>query len=409
MTMRFGDGRDWFFEKRFGMFVHWGLYAIPAWHEQIQYRRGIPRREYEQLARQFNPVLFDPEAWLDLAEATGMGYITFTTKHIDGFCLWDTAETDYKVTNTPYGRDVLAMLADACHRRELPLCLYHSIVDNHHPSYPNQGRAHELAQPEEGDEPDLDRYMAYLKSQVVELCTNYGEIHGFWWDANRTGIQDPSINSTIRSLQPNAVINCRGFDDGDFDLFERDYRTEAGEILRFERPTEACQAVGRESWGFRRDEDYYTTKYLMQSIDRMMAKGANYLLNVGPMADGTIAPEDARILRRVGQWYGTVREAFDGAEPAAELTANREVLLTRRGTTLYVHLPTDPPTHAVVLNPLDEMPRRATLLNTGEELEARVELLPRFFSQGTPCLRIRNLPVDAHRDTVMVLKLEFDG
>ncbi len=129
MITRFGDGRDWFFEKRFGMFVHWGLYALPAWHEQILWRGEITRREYETLPRQFNPVAYDPERWLDAAESAGMEYLCFTTKHHDGFCMWDTQETDYNIVNTPYGRDVLAMLAEACERRGILLCLYYSLPD----------------------------------------------------------------------------------------------------------------------------------------------------------------------------------------------------------------------------------------------------------------------------------------
>jgi alpha-L-fucosidase len=141
MLTRFGDDRDWFFEKRFGLFVHWGLYSIPAWHEQMQWRKRVPRGGYEKLAGQFNPVRFDPDAWLDLAEEAGMQYLCFTTKHHDGFCLWDTAGTDYNVMNSPYGRDILAILAEACHRRGFPVSLYYSAVDWQHPNYPNQGRS----------------------------------------------------------------------------------------------------------------------------------------------------------------------------------------------------------------------------------------------------------------------------
>jgi len=123
---------NWFFRKRFGMFVHWGLYAIPAVHEQYQQRYHIPRRQYEQYARQWDPVLFDPEKWLDLMQEAGMEYLTFTTKHHDGFCMWDTKQTSFNVMNTPYGKDILGMLADACHKRDIPLSLYYSIVDWHH-------------------------------------------------------------------------------------------------------------------------------------------------------------------------------------------------------------------------------------------------------------------------------------
>ena len=178
---RFGDGRDWFFEKRFGMFVHWGIYSIPAWHEQYQWRASMPRSEYVKFADQFNPKKFNPALWLDLMQEAGMEYITFTTKHADGFCMWDTKYTDYNIMHTPFRKDVLGMLADECHKRKVPLCLYYSVVDWHHPDYPNQGRSHELPNPEPGDKPDWNKYKEYLKNQVTELCSNYGVIHGIWW------------------------------------------------------------------------------------------------------------------------------------------------------------------------------------------------------------------------------------
>jgi alpha-L-fucosidase len=408
MIPRFGDGRDWFFEKRFGLFLHWGLYAIPAWHEQHLYRLGLTRGEYAKLIHEFDPVRFDPDQWLDLAEEAGMQYVCFTTKHVDGFCLWDTAQTDYNVMNTPYGRDVLAVLADACHRRGFPLCLYYSKVDEHHPNFPNAGGPYELPGPEEGDEPDLGKYKAFVKEQVRELCTDYGEIGGFWWDVQAFEHSDPSFNELIRSLQPNAVLNDRGFSPGDFDTAERDWSKPADELLAFERPMEACQSVGMESWGYKEDEDYYTVPYLIQSLDKVLAKGGNYLLNVGPMADGTIAPKHAAMLRAVGKWYRTVKEAFDGTQPVSHLTDNREVLLTQTGSTLYVHLFRTPRGDRVLLNPIDVLPRKATLLNTGAEVEARVDLVPRFHQQKKAYLRLRNLPVGDLADTVPVVKLEFE-
>jgi len=242
----FGDGRDWFFEARFGMFVHWGIYAVAGWHEQHQWRGRVPRTEYVKLAGQWNPVKFDPDQWLDLAESAGMRYVCLTTKHHDGFCLWDTKLTDFNTMNTPYGRDIVGMLAEACHRRKLPLCLYYSCADWHHPNYPNEGRHHEL-EPQPGDEPDLMKYLDFLKGQVRELCTNYGEIHGFWWDMNVPGHVDPSINNMIRQLQPSCVINNRGYDEGDFGTPERDYDASADETVGEGRPVEACQSVGIEA------------------------------------------------------------------------------------------------------------------------------------------------------------------
>ncbi|MFM1549122.1 MAG: alpha-L-fucosidase [Lentisphaeria bacterium] len=410
-AFRFGDGRDWFFSKPFGMFVHWGLYAIPAWHEQVQQRRGMQRAAYEELIDSFNPQQFDPDAWLDVAASAGMTSLCFTTKHHDGFCLWDTRQTDFNVMQSPYGKDILGLLAEACQRRGVPLSLYYSIVDWHHPNYPNQGRNHELPGPEPGDTPDLERYLRFLNEQVRELCTNYGEIHGFWWDNNRTDVRDPSINEMIRKLQPNAVINDRGFDDGDFGTPERDYDSYVNEVAAFDRPTQAVESVGHESWGYKADEDYHADSYLIRSIDKILAKGGVYLLNVGPTADGAIPPEAVRILQTIGRWYAAVNVAFDPAVPAPGETENRDVLLTRNGNNLYVHLYKPPPTSRVHLKPIRTLPKQAVLLNTGVPVETCVDFLPSEAvtdSGHHEYLRLRNLPVNDLADTVMVVQLTFD-
>ncbi|MCE5218087.1 alpha-L-fucosidase [bacterium] len=405
---RFGDGRDWFFERRFGLFVHWGLYAIHGWHEQEQWRGRVDRGEYEKLQAQWNPVRYNPDEWLDLAEEVGMRYVCLTTKHHDGFCLWNTKQTDFNTMNTPYGKDIVGMLAEACHRRGFPLCLYYSCADWHHPNYPNQGRHHELPVPLPGDEPDHARYLEYLKAQVEELCTQYGEIHGFWWDMNVEKHVDPTINQRIRELQPKAVINNRGYDEGDFGTPERDYDQGADAPLTFGRPTEACQSVGIESWGYRVDEDYYTDRHLQRSLDKYLARDANYLLNVGPTADGRIAEKPAAILKRLGKWYRSVRESFEEVEPASSLAANREVLLTRRGNTVYVHLYRDPVGEAVKLKPLAVTPRKATLLNTGEPVDFAVDLVPSDHVEHKPYLRLRGLPVNEWAKSVLVVRLEFE-
>ncbi len=320
---KFGDGRDWFFERRFGMFIHWGLYAIPAWHEQHQWRARVPRAEYVKLAEKWNPAKFDPDRWMDIMQEAGMKYITFTTKHHDGFCLWDTALTRFNTMNTPYRHDILGQLSDACHKRNIPLCLYYSIADWNNPNYPNQNRHHELPKPEPGDNPDWDKYMSFLKEQVKELCTNYGKIHGFWWDMNVPQHKDPSVNEMIRKLQPEAVINNRGFDDGDFGTPERDFDSSSAEARTLERPTEACQSVGMESWGYKSDEDYYSDFHLQASIDRYLARGANYLLNVGPDSLGSIPIESAAILKRLGKWYSSVKESFEDVESTPELISRK--------------------------------------------------------------------------------------
>lgn len=402
---QFGDGRDWFLEKRFGMFVHWGIYAIGGWHEQHQWRGRVPRDEYVKLAEQWNPTRFDPEEWLDLAREVGMQYLCLTSKHHDGFCLWDTKLTDFSTRHTPYGKDIVGMLAETCHRRDFPLCLYYSCADWHHPNYPNEGRHHELP-PQPGDEPDFARYLEFLRGQVRELCTNYGKIHGFWWDMNVPEHRDASINAMIRELQPGIIINNRGYDGGDFGTPERDYDPSGEGVLAFAQPTEACQSVGVESWGYRADEDYYTDRHLMASIDRYLARGANYLLNVGPMADGTIAPVQQGILRRIGAWYAKVKEGLVDVEPCSHLTGNREVLLTRRQDTVYVHLHREPVCGAVKLKPIQALPRSATLLNDGRAVECSVEVLPSEHDSQEPCLRLKGLPVNEFCNEVLVFRLE---
>jgi alpha-L-fucosidase len=407
LAPRFGDGRDWWFQKRFGLFVHWGLYAIEGWHEQDQWRRRIPRAEYVKLQARWNPTAFNPDAWLDAAEAAGMKYICLTTKHHDGFCIFESKHTQYHSVNTPYGKDVVRQLADACHRRNFPLCLYYSIADWHHPNYPNQGRHHELP-PQPGDDPNLLKYLEFLKAQVRERCTNYGEIHGIWWDMNVDKHVDRSINAMIRQLQPKAVINDRGFDEGDFGTPERDYTKEGTIALSFATRTEACQSIGMESWGWRRDEDYYTDRHIFRSVARYLARDANYLLNVGPMPDGTLPPVALGFLSRTGAWYRGVREAFEGATPASHLTANRDVLLTRRGNDLYVILYADPKGDAVKLKPLALLPRRAKLLNTGAAVPTSLDLVPSEHGDQGHYLRLTTLPVNEQANTVLVVKLEFD-
>jgi alpha-L-fucosidase len=403
---RFGDGRDWFAQQRLGLMAHWGLYALGGWHEQEQWRRRLPRALYAELAARFNPSRFDPEAWLDLAESCGASYFCLTAKHHDGFCLWDSDLTDFKVTNTPYGRDIVAQVAEACARRGLPLCLYYSVVDWRHPNYPNQGRHHELP-PQPQDQPDWPRYLDYLRGQASELCRRYGPLGGFWWDMNVEQHLDPSINALIRQLQPGAVINDRGFDGGDFGTPER--QDGGGADSPFGRPTEACQSLGLESWGYRADETWHSDRFLQRSAAAYLARGANYLLNVGPTAEGEIPPVAQAMLRRLGQWYQAVRPALRGTEPATGLTDNGEVLLTRRERTLYVIVHREPRADAVKLKPLAAAPRRAWLLNDGRPVDWAVEMLPSDHEQQQAYLVLKHLPVNELSATVMVIGVEFEA
>jgi alpha-L-fucosidase len=250
--------------------------------------------------------------------------------------------------------------------------------------------------------------MEFLKAQVRELCTNYGEIHGFWWDMNVPLHKDPSVNNIIRELQPKAVINNRGFDEGDFGTPERDYEIKAGEAKSFDRLTEACQSVGMESWGYKKDEDYYTDRHLISSIDKYLARDANYLLNVGPTGEGEIPQQSSDILKRIGAWKKSVDESFTNINTDAELINSPGVLVTKRDKTVYVHLNKLPVGNGVKLKPITVEPQKATLLNTGEKVDLAVNLCPSDHATQQPYLRLRNLPVNEMSNTVLVVKLEFD-
>ncbi len=406
---KFGDGRDWFFEKRFGMFVHWGIYSIPAFHEQVQWRKKIPRAQYVKYADEFNPKKFNPEQWLDLMQESGQQYITITTKHHDGFCMWDTKQTKYNIMNTPYKKDIIGMLADACHKRNVPLCFYYSIADWHHPNYPNLGRHHELEKPEPGDSPDWNKYMEFLKAQIKELCSNYGTIHGIWWDMNVPEYYDPTVNAMIRKLQPNAIINNRGFDEGDYGTPERSYGKTDGEDRIFRGPTEACESVDSLSWGYNKNAAFYTDRYLTGGIDRYLSATANYLLNVGPTEEGLIPEQSAAILRRIGKWYASVKESYENVEVVTQLIENPKVFVTRRGQTYYIHLNSDVTTDGFSLKPINVMPKKATLLNDGRTVDCSIFMIAGDYLTQKEYLRLKNLPVADYSNKTMVVKLEFDG
>ena len=403
----FNDGRDWFFEKRFGLFVHWGLYAINGLHEQEQMRYCVPAEEYVKLIDKFNPVKFNPDRWLDLAQEAGMEYLVLTAKHHDGFCLWDTKLSNFNVMNSLYKRDIIAMMAEACHRRGINLEIYYSVVDWHHPAYPNIGRHHEISSDQANH--DWDKYMDFLKGQIRELCSNYGTIHGIWWDMNVPEHKDPSVHEMIRKLQPSALINNRGFGDGDYSTPERDFDDEKlNGTQAYTKPTEACESIGAESWGYRDNEDYFSVGTLTRSFVKHFAKGANYLLNAGPRADGTFSEEAVRILKKIGQWRPQVKEAFEQVEPLPLTVDNGNILLGRKGNTLYVYLLDAPRKSGITLKPLEIQPKKVTLLNNGRELKSKVEVMPSLHAEHKAYLHVWNIPVDDLANEAVILKLEFE-
>ena len=399
----FPDGKG-LFNRRLGMFVHWGIYSVNGFHEQERMRKGMSRAEYEKCAAGFAAEKFDAEELVRVAESAGAEYIVFTAKHHDGFCMWDTKTTDFKVTNTPAKRDVLRELADACKRRGMRLGLYYSNPDWHHPNAYNPLSTHQVP-PEPGDKPDLAKYREYVKAQLTELLTDYGEIVCLFWDIP-TKVSAPDMNELVRKLQPGVLVNNRGWgDDGDYSTPERE-QLEKAEFTRF---TEACDSVGAQSWGYRIGEDYHTVGYLTRAIDGTLAKGGNYLLNVGPRADGTIPKRAKETMRRVGAWYARVRESFQGVKANPEIAAKNDCLVTDNGKSFYVHFPKGLDACGFGIPPYAVAPERVVLLNTGKELPWKVEYQPKnYWYQDTEhreCLHVLDVPADDLSNECVVVKV----
>lgn len=390
---------------RFGMFVHWGIYALTEYHEQYRWRVHMKRDEYAKLMHQFNPVDYNPEEWVLMAKEAGMEYICVTTKHHDGFCMWDTKYSDFKITNTPYGKDILKMLSDACEKHGMALSLYYSIPDWNHPNAYNEHSSHQMVN--EGDVPDSLLYREYIKNQMSELLTNYGKIYTLFWDINPR-ISDPSINEYVRSLQPDILINDRGYDAGDFSTPER----HVPDGHAFDRFTEACQAVGRESWGYRNKEDYYTPKFLCQSIDKILVMGGSYLLNVGPMPSGKIDEKSKSIIKKVGTWYNKIKESLIDVECTPDFFNHAWFLTTKRDNTVYIHYNRDAADIGLTLKPYNQPIKSVTVLNNSQKLEWAIDTMPddknwKTHEMNPPTLHLFNVPADTIYDEPIVIKIEL--
>ncbi len=399
-------------KNQFGLFIHWGLYSLTGLHEQAIARYGMAHEEYEALMHSFHPKKFDPDAWVLLAKKAGMKYICFTAKHHDGFCLWDTKQTDYNVMNTPYGKDVLKMLADACHRHGMRLSLYYSNPDWHHPFGYNPASSHQW-KAKYPDQVDTEQYRAYIKAQIKELLTGYGEIYTFFWDIPPK-IEDPSMNELIRSLQPQIFINDRGWGMGDFATPEREYQVTP--TSRFERMTEACNSVGQQSWGYREREDFFSTAYLCRAIDRYMALGASYLLNVGPNADGVIEGKYLEKLLKVSDWYQKMEGCLEETEPDLfdYTPSDKNVIVTKKNGKTYFHCFKGLTCEALSLQNYPSLPKRVRLMNTHEALPFDLMYFPEGGFRGDPNgpqpkkLHIYGIDVDSLGAMPIVIEVEWE-
>ena len=368
-----GDTRlDWWREARFGMFIHWGLYAVPAgeWNgrtdygEWIRSNAKIPLDVYDQFRPRFNPAAFNPDEWVRLAKQAGMKYIVITTKHHDGFGLFDSAQTDWDVTATPYGRDILKQLAAACAREGIRLCFYYSIMDWHHPDYLPRRDWEAPSRSSAGA--DFERYVHYMKAQLKELLTGYGPIGVLWfdgqWEGTWTNDRGRDLYDYVRALQPAIIINNRvGRSGGSVGLDKSqgqlgDFGTPEQEIPATGVPGldwETCMTMNR-NWGYNKaDKDFKPPRELIRNLVDIASKGGNFLLNVGPTADGAFPPESVDRLTAIGAWmavnsasiYSTEASPFPSL-PWGRCTARR---LDRETTRLYLHVFDRPRDNIVVV------------------------------------------------------------
>lgn len=373
-------GLNWFQNARFGMFIHWGLYALIGQREWVMHDDRIPVAEYEKLVQQFNPTRFNADQWVSLAADAGQKYIVFTSRHHDGFSMYDTALSDYKITNTPFKRDPVRELAAACARRtDIKLGFYSSLLDWHHPAYRFRQESG-LAWAD---------YLEFLHGQVRELCTNYGEIMCIWFDGDWPNAPEDdskayfapggsfeyeALYDMIHTLQPDAVVmnnrHAKPLPGEDVQGFEQDLpgMNTAGfnATTIYDLPLEVCMTIN-DNWGYNKtDRNHKTTRYLIEILARSASVGANLLLNVGPTPEGAILPEQARRLRTIGTWLKLNGAAIYGTQ-AGRIPPGQNSVSTQRNGTDYVHILRDQSDY-ITLAAVPDAAAQARLLRDGTPL-----------------------------------------
>lgn len=353
---------QWFVQARFGMFIHWGLYAVPARGEWVRSNERMPEEKYMPFFREFDPSAADPKAWVQAAKEAGMGYVILTAKHHDGFCLFDSELTDFKSTNTPMGRDIVREFLEAGREAGLKVGLYYSLIDWHHPDFPHYGdRYHPMRSDPaaSNEERDFERYLAYMHGQVKELCTRYGRLDVLWFDFSYDQLRGEAwraneLADMVRTLQPGILLNNRlevsgeGFGSlaqgepapchGDFVSPERMVPPE-GLFDPQGRPLywETCTAMNH-SWGYCAGDPWYKpAPLLLKKLVECVSKGGNFLLNVGPDGNGRIPRQAMDTLKYLGQWMQINGESICGCGPSG-MEKPEWGRITRRENVLYLHI-----------------------------------------------------------------------
>jgi len=320
---------EWWKDARFGMFIHWGPVSLKG--TEIGWSRGREWtiEEYDSLYKQFNPVNFNALEWVQTAKDAGMKYIVFTSKHHDGFCMWDTKYTDYNIMNTPFKRDVMKELSEACRKEGIALGFYHSTCDWHHPDFPLTSPGGSVKRAVS----NLDRYTEYLKNQSVEIIKNYGPLLVMWYDVPQQfdSVRGQGVIDHIRMIQPNILVNNRTGARGDFDTPEQ-------RVGNFQntRAWETCMTIGRQ-WAWKPDDEVKSLEQCLHNLIRSAGGDGNLLFNVGPRPDGTIEPLQVERLKEMGQWLGKNGYSIYGTRGGPFKPTDWGVS-TRKGNKVFLHV-----------------------------------------------------------------------
>jgi alpha-L-fucosidase len=391
----------WFSEARFGMFIHWGVYSVPAgqWKDKTNYgewfleETHMPVSQYEKFAQEFNPVKFDAKQWVGMAKEAGVKYIVITSKHHDGFGMFPSQETDWCIKSTPFQRDPLKELSEACREAGIKFCLYHSIMDWHHPDWGTRRPWNDKAK----GTPDMDRYTAYMKRQLKELVTNYGPLGILWfdgeWEAPWTHDRGVDLYAYCRSLQPDIIINNRvgkaraGMEGMDKGKGLGDYGTPEQNV-----PAngfgpgvywESCMTMN-DHWGYNKHDNHWkSAKELIQILVDCSSKGGNYLLNVGPTSEGLIPPPSVERLKSMGEWmkvngqsiYGTTASSIDKPQWGRSTT---------KGATIYLHVFDWPKDGKLRVGGIPRPVKKAWLLSDPEKKPLKTTGNPKYLVVDVP-------------------------
>jgi len=378
---------QWWHAAKFGMFIHWGVYSVYGRHEWVMEMEGIPATEYEKTAKLFTPKLNAARDWARLAKRAGMKYMVMTTKHHEGFCLFDTNTTNYCAPKQGPGRDLVKEYVEAARAEGLRVGFYYSLMDWHHP---DGARSSE-------NEVARRRFVDYIHTHIRELMTNYGKIDILWydvaWPLDAQGWESEKMNDMVFKLQPDIIVNNRNKLDGDFSTPEQQITAATNG-----RAWESCMTMN-DSWGYHKaDDNWKTPRTIIRNLITCSHDGGNYLLNIGPKPDGSIPEESTRILTAVGQWLDKNGRSIYETESCNPRRC-RFGSFSRKGNTLFLHVAYWPGSMVSIAGLMNKV-KSASMLATGQKVA---------FKQDTYSLALTGLPENMPFAPITTIAMELDG